>query len=135
MIALERSVDQLPQFSFGATPEEADGLLALVLEGKKTATCGPLFEYVNEGARLPRPGDKSMATDSAGNPRCVIEVTEVTQKKFTEVDAAFAYDEGEGDRTLEDWRRIHEEFCRRVTGFSPDMILVCQRFRLVETLP
>ncbi len=117
----------IPCFVFGATPQEADELLALVLEGKKTATCGPLFEYENEGVPVPRPGDRSVAMDSTGKPRCVIEVTEVTQKKFTEVDAAFAYDEGEGDRTLEDWRQIHEEFCRRVTGFSPDMILVCER--------
>lgn len=128
-------IDQLPCFAFGATPEEADGLLALVLEGKKRATCGPLFEYVNEGVPVPKPGDRSVALDSQNKPRCVIEVTEVTQKKFTEVDAAFAYEEGEGDRSLEDWRRIHEEFARRVTGFSPDMILVCQRFRVVETLP
>jgi uncharacterized protein YhfF len=128
-------IDQLPWFAFGATPEEADGLLALVLEGKKTATCGPLFQYVDEGVPVPKPGHRSVAMDSAGKPRCVLEVTEVTQKKFTEVDAAFAYDEGEGDRTLDDWRRIHEEFAHRVTGFSPDMILVCERFRVVERLP
>jgi uncharacterized protein YhfF len=127
-------ITQLPSFSFSATPEEADALLALVLDGTKTATCGPLFEYVSEGGRMPKPGDKSVALDSANTPRCVIEITEVTQKKFRDVDAAFAFDEGEDDRTLESWQRIHEEFFRRVTGFSPDMILVCERFRLLERL-
>ena len=33
------------RFSFGDSPELADRLLALVLAGKKTATCGALRDY------------------------------------------------------------------------------------------
>lgn len=121
-------------FSFGDTPQMADALLALVLAGKKTATCGPLFEYEKEGVSLPRPGEKSVVLDGTKKPRCVIEVTEVAQRKFSDVDADFAQDEGENDGSLESWRQTHEEFFRRVTGFSPDMMLVCQRFRMVERL-
>ena len=33
-------------------------------------------------------------------PRCVIETTEVSYRRYDEVDAAFAYEEGEGDRSL-----------------------------------
>ena len=40
----------------------------------------------------------------AAQPRCVIETTEVTYRRFDDVDAAFAYEEGEGDRSLAYWR-------------------------------
>ena len=35
---------------------------------------------------------------------CVIETTEVTYRRFGDVDATFAYEEGEGDRSLDYWR-------------------------------
>ena len=37
-------------------------------------------------------------------PVCVIRTTELETKPFGEVDEAFAYDYGEGDRTLQWWR-------------------------------
>jgi hypothetical protein len=50
------------------------------------------------------------------------------------VDAAFAFDEGEDDRTLTSWRSGHERYFRRLGVFAPDMPLICERFRLVELL-
>ena len=50
------------------------------------------------------------------------------------MDAAFAFDEGEGDRSLEDWRRGHRAYFERNGGWSDDMWLACERFRLVEVL-
>ena len=47
---------------------------------------------------------------------------------------AFAYDEGEGDRSLAYWRSEHERFFRKYDVFSEDMLLVCERFRLIEIL-
>ena len=35
-----------------------------------------------------------------GRPCAVLEAIELTLRRFDEVDAAFAFDEGEGDRTL-----------------------------------
>jgi uncharacterized protein YhfF len=46
--------------------------------------------------------------DGAGKPLAVIERTEMTQCRFDEVNPVFAYDEGEGDRTLAFWRAAHE---------------------------
>ena len=42
-----------PDWSFGATPEHADGLLELVLDGTKTATASALWDYEAEGEELP----------------------------------------------------------------------------------
>jgi uncharacterized protein YhfF len=124
----------LESFAFGDSPEMADELLALVLAGTKTATCGPLREYESEAAPLPRPGQRNVVLDGRGTPACVIEITGVDCKRFDTVDAEFACAEGEGELSLFAWQEIHESFFRRHGGFSPDMILVCERFRVIERL-
>jgi len=63
-------------------------------------------------------------------------MVEVTLKPYNEVDASFAYAEGEDERTLEAWRREHWKYFSRVLpriGRVPEetMPLVCQRFRVV----
>jgi uncharacterized protein YhfF len=42
--------------------------------------------------------------------------------------------EGEGDESLQDWRDGHQDYFTRNGGFSPDMLLWCERFRLIEIL-
>ena len=120
-------------FSFGDSPEMADELLALVLAGKKTATCGALRDY---GGAEPVPvvGRRDVVLDGKGRRAAVIETVEATPRRFDEVDAAFARDEGEGDLSYDHWRKVHEAYFARNGGFSPDMILVCERFKPVEIL-
>jgi uncharacterized protein YhfF len=120
----------LESFSFGDGPELADELLALVLEGKKTATCWDAAEGL-KGAEVGKP---MVVKDGAGRPRAVLETVELTQRRFDQMDAAFAHDEGENDRTLESWRAAHQAYFSRNGGFRPDMLLNCERFRLVRTL-
>jgi uncharacterized protein YhfF len=121
-------------FSFGDTPELADALLALVLAGLKTATCGALRQFGPGGEPLPQVGRRDVVLDGRGRPAAVIETLEVTHRRFDAVDAAFAADEGEGDGSLEAWRRDHVAYFERTGGFAPDMAVVCERFRLVEVL-
>jgi uncharacterized protein YhfF len=72
--------------------------------------------------------------DGCGVPIAVIETVELTQRRFGEVDAAFAFDEGEGDRTLASWRLAHQNYFRRQGTFAPDMPLFCERFRLATRI-
>ena len=113
---------------FGDGPDLANELLALVLEGKKTASCWDAAEGL-KGAEV---GKLWAVKDGDGVVRCVMETVELTQRRFDEVDAAFAYDEGEDDRTLTAWRAAHTRYFSRNGGFAPDMLLNCERFRLVE---
>jgi uncharacterized protein YhfF len=119
----------LEQFSFGDSPELADELAGLVLAGKKRATCWA----PSEGPKT-RVGKRWVVRDGSGVPIAVIETVELTQRRFGEVDAAFALDEGEGDRTLAFWRRAHQNYFGRQGSFAPDMLLYCERFRLVARL-
>jgi uncharacterized protein YhfF len=120
-------------FSFGDSPALADELLALVLTGKKTATCGALRDFGGEEP-VPQVGRRDIVLDGQGRPAAIIETVSIEMKRFDEVDADFAAKEGEGDLSYEYWRSAHEAYFARNGGFSPDMILVCERFRLVETL-
>ena len=133
---LTQSPDIPEAWGFGDGPRMADELGALVLESKKTATCGILWEYEAEGEALPQPGEFSIILNGAGQPLCLIETTEVRVVPFDQVDAQFAYEEVEDDRTLESWRREHWKFFSRYLAEqdrqpSMDMPLVCERFRLV----
>ena len=121
---------ELESFGFGDSPELMDELLELVLTGKKTATCWAASEG-DKGAAI---GKRWIAKDGQGRRRVVLETVELTRRQFGEVDAAFAYDEGEDNRTLADWRAAHTAYFTGRGEFSPDMELYCERFRLVEVL-
>jgi uncharacterized protein YhfF len=117
----------LRSFAFGDNPDLADELLDLVLKGVKTATCS-----TEDEPNISTPGERWIVLDGRGNPRCVIESTEVTYHRYGDVDAVFAHDEGEGDRSLAHWRDAHRRYFGRLGKFSEDMMLMCERFRLVE---
>jgi uncharacterized protein YhfF len=119
----------LRSFAFGDGPALADQLLDLVMKGIKTATCS-----TEDEPNTSSPGEQWIVLDGRGKPRCVIETTEVSYRKFGEVDAGFAHDEGEGDRSLAYWRNAHRTYFGRLGRFSEDMTLMCERFRLIEVL-
>jgi uncharacterized protein YhfF len=122
------------QFGYGV--EQGDRLLACVLDGPKRATAGALWAYEAEGEAVPVPGDYSVLLDGHGVARCIIRTTGVKVVPFDQVDAGFAYAEGEGDRSLEYWREAHwEYFVHELTELgreaTEDMPVVCERFEVV----
>jgi uncharacterized protein YhfF len=121
-------------FAFGDSTEMADELSALVLHGPKRATAGLLADYADEP--LPEVGAHSIVLGGTGQPVCVIRTTEVRVLPFREVDAAFAWDEGEGDRSLAYWRDAHIGFFTRMCAnrgdvFGEEMATVLERFAMV----
>ena len=127
LAAVPEKYRNLRSFAFGDGPQLADELLELVLAGVKTATCS-----TEDEPNTSTPGECWIVLDGRGHPRCVIETTEVTYRCFGEVDAAFADEEGEGDRSLAYWRSAHRQYFGRLGKFSEDMMLMCERFRLIE---
>lgn len=121
-------------WAFGATAEHADGLLALVLAGTKTATASSLWDNEFVGEPHPEAGLWNIILDSRGVPRALLETTVVEVVAFEEVTEAHAYAEGEGDRSLSAWREIHERYWREHSedprGWDRRMPVVCERFRL-----
>ena len=120
----------------GHSNESANAGAALIKRGVKTATSALLWAYRAANKPLPEVGSLSIVTDGSGDPVCVVETTAVEIKKFAEVDAAFAYDYGEWDRTLEGWRAhswaLNAARCQELgKAPTPDMPMVCERFHVV----
>lgn len=131
-----RSEDFYEAFCFGDSAALADELAALVLQGRKRATASLVWVFEAEGKPLPRPGHLSIVKSWAGQPLCLIETTQLDVLPFDQVGADFAFEEGEGDRSLESWRENHRAFfgreCARIARPPrPDMPVACERFRLV----
>jgi uncharacterized protein YhfF len=126
------STEQI-RFSFGDSPELADRLLALVLAGKKTATCGALRDFGPGREAMPEIGRRDIVLDGAGEPACVVETLSLETRRFDDIPSSFTDLEGEGDYAA--WRADHEAYFARNGGFSPDMEIVCETFRLVTVLP
>lgn len=128
----ESGLDIAGVFAFGDSGQMADDLLDLVLHGPKRATAGPVSEYETTGERLPQVGDLSGVLDGRGEPAAVIETIDVRIGPLTSVDHAFAWDEGEGDRSREDWLDGHRAYFRRAGYQDPDHeACVFERFRVV----
>ena len=117
-------------FKFGDGEALCEKLLGLVRSGAKTATCGALRDFGEGGEPRPVPGRIDIALHWDGRPGAAIRTVEVTERRFDEVPEDFAVAEGEG--TFDDWKLGHERFFRRNGGFSPDMMLLCERFEVVE---
>jgi uncharacterized protein YhfF len=120
----------LDRFPFGDGPVLADLLLGLILEGRKTATCWSQAE----GLKGTAVGKYWVAEDGAGRPRALLQTIALTVCRFHDVDAEFAYLEGEDDRSLAAWRIAHQTYFTRNGGFADDMPLYCEEFRLVAVL-
>jgi len=121
---------------FGDSRELADQLCELVLQGKKTATACLVWEAEHSPETAPVPSGYSVVTDFHGNPKCILRTTEIRVAPFDEVDEQFASDEGEGDLSLEFWRRAHwDYFARKCKEMgkeaSRSMPVMCERFEVV----
>jgi len=105
---------------FGNSSEMARELAELVLSGKKKATAS--LVAVNEIAPEIAPVDGGFSV--------------VRHLPFMEVDAEFAFDEGEGDQSLEYWRDVHwryftKEAAQLNVEFHERSLICCERFELL----
>jgi len=121
---------------FGDSPAMADDLGMRIKKGVKTATCSALWEMEYYGTPFPYVGLITIVLDSHDQPMCIIETLEVDITPFYDVSTQFAYDEGEGDRSLAFWRESHWRYFTRSLAkinrqVTADMPLVCERFRVI----
>ena len=121
---------------FGLVPKDALELCDLVFQGKKIGTASLVWEYEDKSEDVPVLHGYSVVTDFYGNPKCVVQTTEIRVLPFNEVDADFAASEGEGDLSLDYWRGVHwDYFSRRCAAIgrepSFEMPVNCERFKLL----
>jgi len=88
----------------------ADQLVSLYLNGKKTAASGLIRDYELEGEELPKVGDIWIVLDSKKQPRCIVKTLRVEIHRFDQITQEIAIAEGEGDLSIEYWRKAHIDF-------------------------
>jgi uncharacterized protein YhfF len=96
--------------SIGSTPETADEGVTLILNGTKTLTSSSFWDYPD--GRIPFVGALAVLLDGSRQPRehCRDNAGEIMPFGAITEDMARAY--GEGERTVEWWRRVMGEFYR-----------------------
>ncbi len=124
-----------PAWSLGVTREQADEFVEMVLAGTRSATSSSIWDYHASGAPLPEVGTLGIILDGVDRPRALVATTAVTVVPFGEVSAEHAYLEGEGDRTLADWRERHRrrfaEHAQHERGLDTTMLVVLERFTVL----
>ncbi|WFE33014.1 ASCH domain-containing protein [Micromonospora sp. WMMD975] len=127
-------IDGLRTLALGTPGELRARLNALVLSGEKTATAGLTGEYAQENEELEHVGERLALVDDHDALVGVVEITNVEVVRFADVPWDFARAEGEGDRSIEEWRAGHGAYwARQGTPVTDDSEIVCLRFRLVST--
>lgn len=123
-------------FHFDVGEVVSNKLLNLMLERRRTATAslGWLME-ANERP-LPTVGSLRVVTNWNKVERRVIRITSVLTLPFCEVPESLARAEGEGDGTLEYWRKVHWGYFSRLCDHidrepTNRMPVVRQEFELV----
>lgn len=112
---------------------DSDELAELTLKGIKTATSSAYALYERDGEPLPREGEYSVVLNAREEAVCIIRTEKVTILPFDEVGETHAWKEGEGDRSLDYWRKVHEAFftqelSRAGETFDWKMGVVCEEF-------
>ncbi|MFI7156452.1 ASCH domain-containing protein [Micromonospora sp. NBRC 110037] len=124
----------LRALALGTPGELRTRLNTLVLSGVKTATAGLVQEYDDENEELEHVGERLVLVDDNDRFVAVVEVTGVEVVRFADVPWDFARAEGEGDRSIEEWREGHGAYwARQGTPVTDDTRIVCLRFRVVST--
>lgn len=103
-------IEPIIEVNIAGNNEIADELLSLFLEGKKTAASSLLKDYKICGDPLPTIGHHWMILNSKKEPKCIVKTIRIERNKFKDVTAEIARAEGEGDLSLDYWRKAHVDF-------------------------
>lgn len=138
----EEFVDKHPEcqnayYDVWAFGSSADELADLTLQGIKTATSSAYDLYAEDNEPLPKAYDYNVILNSTGEPVCVTKTTKVYLMPFNQISERHAYREGEGDRTLDYWRKVHIDFFNQAFAdseakFNKYSLIVCEEFEVVH---
>ncbi len=110
LLPAERPENPRVEASFAGNQQITDSLLKLYLSGKKCAGSSIAEDFISAGDPLPQIGNYWIYLNSNREPSCILRTEQVVFNKFKDVPSAIAIAEGEGDLSLEYWRKTHAEF-------------------------
>lgn len=123
-------MESYERWKFGT---DNDKLVKLVLKGEKRATTSLYKEYILEGKELPKVSDRSIILFDDDSEACLIENVEVIVTEFKNMTEELAFIEGEGDKSLEYYRREHIRIFKEIdSGFNDSSKVVFEIFKVIE---
>ncbi|MDV7137452.1 ASCH domain-containing protein [Maribacter sp. TH_r10] len=116
--------------------KDANECVQLVKTGIKRATSHSLLGLQYRKEPLPKIGDFTVVTDWDGKAQCILRTTSVKLKPYFSIDEEYAKLEGEGDKNLAYWKKVHwDYFTRELAPYNrvprDSMIVVCEVFEKV----
>jgi uncharacterized protein YhfF len=126
--------------AFGDSHALSEKLLSLIRGGRKRGGAGLLWAYEWDAEPVPSIGEIEIVVNHLAAPCIVTRITEVEVVPFNQVSPRFAAREGEGDGSLEYWRKAHwacfSRECRRIGRVPSDtMPVVCCSFEVLDVVP
>lgn len=125
-------------FYFCDNEKDANECAELVVKGIKQATATSLWWYETNHEPIPEVGEKFIITDWDGNAKAIVEVTRIEPTPYNKISSEFARTEGEGDKSIEYWRRVHKAYYTREMEFydqefDESMTIICEYFKTIYT--
>jgi len=96
-------VEAMPAGNFQIT----DNLIELYFAGKKIAGSSLVEDFASAGDPLPKVGNFWIVLASDKKPKLILKTKKIEIHKFAEVPQYVATAEGEGDLSLDYWKREH----------------------------
>lgn len=129
--------NQQPQsFFFCANKKDADECAELVVKKIKQATSPSVWWFKKNNESFPKVGELAIVTNWDGEPKAIIRTVKIEIAKFKDITKEYAYIEGEGDKSLEYWKKVHWAYYENeMKEFnelpSEDMEIVCEYFETI----
>lgn len=133
-MTLQELIDANPDaqtFRFGDSDTLCREILALIRAGKKEMSCEALRHFTEGDDVLPEVGRRDIALNWDGTPAMMIETVEVLTMRFDEMTEDLVAAQGEF-RDLEHWRKVYRAYFTCNGGWSEDMMILCERYRMIE---
>ena len=116
--------------------KNANELAVLVKKGVKKGTTSLYYSYQLENEPLPKIGQHNIILNWDGVAQCIIRTIDIEIKPFNKVSKDFAMIEGEGNGSLDYWKKVHKiafdtELKASDQEFSEDMLVICETFEVV----
>lgn len=105
-----QDVRNLPKDEFVFPGPERDRLVEAILDGRKTATTSLMAEFIHDHEPLPSSGRRTVLVDSDEQPVAVLRYASVSVTRLGVVALQHVLNEGEGHKSLAEWRESHESF-------------------------
>jgi uncharacterized protein YhfF len=131
-----KTKDKPISFYFCDNEKDANECAELVVKEIKQATAASLWWFEKNNEALPKVGDQYIVTDWSGNAKAIIETIKVELTPYNNITSEFAKSEGEGDKSLEYWKKVHQAYYSREMQpynekFNENMIIICEYFKTI----